>query len=64
MRIKVLSEALGKEAIEIHLSKAKGKRYIASVFENGDSLEQLLAKSRYLLFKKETFLDAFPKTKS
>ena len=54
MRIKARWEALDKESIEIHLSKTKGEKYIAPVFENGDSLKQLLARSRYLLFKKET----------
>jgi Transposase and inactivated derivatives len=54
MRIKARWEALDKEAIEIHLAKTKGERYIAPVFENGDSLKQLLARSRYLLFKKES----------
>ena len=54
MRIKARWEALDREAIEIHLAKAKGEKYIAPVFENGDSLKQLLARSRYLLFKKES----------
>lgn len=54
MRIKARWEALDKEAIAIHLSKYKGEKYIAPVFENGDTLKQLLARSRYLLFKKES----------
>lgn len=54
MRIKARWEALDREAIEIHLAKTKGEKYIAPVFENGDSLKQLLARSRYLLFKKES----------
>jgi transposase len=54
MRIKARWEALDREAIEIHLSKTRGEKYIAPVFKNGDSLKQLLARSRYLLFKKET----------
>lgn len=54
MRIKARWEALDKEAIEIHLAKVKGEKYTAPVFENGDSLKQLLARSRYLLFKKES----------
>ncbi|GHU81150.1 hypothetical protein FACS1894145_8130 [Bacteroidia bacterium] len=54
MRIKARWEALDKEAIAIHHAKTKGEKYIAPVFENGDSLKQLLARSRYLLFKKET----------
>ena len=54
MCIKARWEALDKEAIAIHLSKCKGEKYIAPVFENGDTLKQLLARSRYLLFKKES----------
>jgi len=54
MRIKARWEALDREAIEIHLAKTKGDKYMAPVFSNGDSLKQLLARSRYLLFKKES----------
>ena len=54
MRIKVRWDALDRETLEIHLTKSKGEKYIAPVFENGDSLKQLLARSRYLLFKKES----------
>lgn len=54
MRIKARWEALDREAIEIHLAKTKGEKYIAPVYKNGDSLKQLLARSRYLLFKKES----------
>jgi transposase len=54
MRIKARWEALDKEAIEIHYCKTKGEKYVAPVFENGDSRKQLLARSRYLLFKKES----------
>ena len=55
MRIKARWEALDRETIAIHLAKCKGEKYIAPVFENGDTLKQLLARSRYLLFKKESF---------
>jgi len=54
MRIKARWEALDKEAIEIHLAKVKGEKYVAPCFKNGDSTKQLLARSRYLLFKKES----------
>ena len=54
MRIKARWEALDKEALDIHYCKVKGEKYIAPTFSNGDSLKQLLARSRYLLFKKET----------
>jgi transposase len=54
MRIKAHWKALDREAVDAAVAKAKGQRYIAPVFENGDSLKQLLARSRYLLFKKES----------
>lgn len=54
MRVKARWEALDKESVEIHLAKTKGEKYFAPVFENGDSRKQLLARSRYLLFKKES----------
>ena len=33
-------------------AKNNGNKYIAKIFENGDSPKQLLARSRYILFKK------------
>lgn len=53
MRIKYRWEALDQEAIQISLFKAKGAKYQSEIFENGDTRKQLLARSRYLLFKKE-----------
>jgi transposase len=53
MRIKYRWEALDQEAIEIAYAKARGTRFTPPVFENGDTRKQLLARSRYLLFKKE-----------
>lgn len=54
MRIKARWEALDRENLDVAISKAKGEKYRAPTFENGDSLKQLLARSRYLLFKKES----------
>ena len=54
IRIKARWEAIDKENIEISHAKACGAQYEPSVFENGDTNKQLLARSRYLLFKKET----------
>lgn len=54
MRIKARWEAIDKETIEIAYAKACGIKYQPNVFENGDSPKQLLLRSRYLLFKKET----------
>lgn len=54
MRIKERWKAIDQETIEITHAKACGKSYQPPVFENGDTKKQLLARSRYLLFKKET----------
>ena len=37
----------------MELAKQTDQRYIPEILENGDSLKQLLARSRYLLFKRE-----------
>ena len=47
-------EALDKESIQIAYAKACGRIYQAPVFEDGDSRKQLLARSLYLLYKKES----------
>ena len=52
MRIKARWEALDKEMVEISYAKASGQPFVTETFENGDSRKQLLARSRYLLFKK------------
>jgi transposase len=54
MRIKARWQALDREAVDRAVAKTKGQKYIAPTFENGDSLKQLLARSRYRLFKKES----------
>jgi transposase len=54
MRIMYRWEAIEQENKEIELSKELRKKYMADVFENGDTLKQLLARSRYLLFKSAT----------
>lgn len=53
LRIKYRWEALEQESKEIELAKEVKRRYIPDVLENGDTLKQLLARSRYLLFKPE-----------
>ena len=47
-------EAIEQENNEIELGKETQQAYIPEVFENGDTLKQLLARSRYLLFKSES----------
>lgn len=54
MRIEARWEAMDKESIEIAYAKSCGQVYRPDTFENGDSRKQLLARTRYLLFKKDT----------
>jgi transposase len=61
LRVKHRWAALDKENDEIEKSKALDKSYQAATLENGDTLKQLLARSRYLLFKNES--DWTPKQK-
>ncbi len=53
LRIKYRWEAIEQENKEIELCKELGKTFIAERLENGDTHKQLLARSRYLLFKNE-----------
>ena len=53
MRVKERWAALDKEMVEIAYARAAGQIFAPETFENGDSRKQLLARSRYLLFKKE-----------
>jgi len=51
MRIKYRWAAIDEENAAISLAKEKGKHYIPVVHSNGDTRKQLLARSRYLLYK-------------
>ena len=51
LRIKYRWEALDQENQLMAQAKEKKEAYQAEVFSNGDTLKQLLARSRYLLFK-------------
>ena len=53
MRISYRWQAIEKENTEIEWSKELGKTYKVNRLENGDTEKQLLARSRYLLFKSE-----------
>ena len=44
-------DAINEETNAIENAKADGKKYIPEVLSNGDTKKQLLARSRYLLFK-------------
>lgn len=54
IRIKHRWEAIEQENNEIELGRETKQQYIPAVLENGDTLKQLLARSRYLLFKSES----------
>ncbi|MDP8217574.1 MAG: transposase [Candidatus Theseobacter exili] len=51
MRITHRWDAINEETNAIENAKADGKKYVPAVLENGDTKKQLLARSRYLLFK-------------
>lgn len=51
LRIKYRWEALDQENEQIKLSRAADKEFKPVTFSNGDSSKQLLARSRYLLYK-------------
>lgn len=51
IRIKYRWEALDQENAAITAAKESGQTYQPELLENGDTIKQLLARSRYLLFK-------------
>lgn len=51
MRIKFRWDAIQKANDEMEEAKQKGESYTPQVYANGDSKKELLARSRYLLFK-------------
>lgn len=51
IRIKYRWEALDAENLAIEQARLQDKTYVPQVLENGDTLKQLLARSRYLLYK-------------
>lgn len=53
LRIMHRWEAIEQENNEKALCKEEDKEYIPNILENGDTLKQLLARARYLLFKQE-----------
>ena len=53
IRIKHRWDAIEQENKEMDLAKETKKPWVAELLENGDTLKQLLARSRYLLFKIE-----------
>ena len=53
LRIKLRWEAIEQENKERELAKQTGETFKANLLPNGDTVKQLLARSRYLLFKSE-----------
>ena len=53
IRIKYRWEAIEAENQAIEHAKTSKQNYAAEILSNGDTLKQLLARSRYLLYKKE-----------
>ena len=51
MRIEHRWDAINAETEEMEQAKLQGIKHVPCVFENGDTRKQLLARSRYLLFK-------------
>lgn len=51
IRIKFRWEAIDAENLAYQKAKESGKTFIPKIFSNGDTTKQLLARSRYLLFK-------------
>lgn len=51
IRIGLRREAIKEENEKIQQARKEKKRYRPAVYENGDTKKQLLARSRYLLFK-------------
>ena len=53
LRVSFRWEAIEQENEAIKKAKEKGKKYHPEVLENGDTVKELLARSRYLLYKLE-----------
>lgn len=54
LRIEYRWEAIEQENREIELAKEIKKPYVPNILGNGDTMKQLLARSRHLLFKQDT----------
>lgn len=54
VRIKLRREAIDEYNLEVAEAGKRGEKYTAPLYSNGDTKKQLLARSRYLLFKPRT----------
>ena len=64
MRVKHRWGALDAENEAIERSKKTGTKFQAEVLENGDTIKQLLARSRYVLYKKSAAWTPSQKTRA
>jgi transposase len=53
MRIAHRWDAINEETDAMEEAKLSNKKYVPQILENGDTKKQLLARSRYLLFKSQ-----------
>lgn len=51
LRVQYRWQAIEQENSDIKKARAERRKYIPQCFENGDTMRQLLVRSRYLLFK-------------
>ena len=54
LRIEYRWEAIEQENKEMDLARELGRQHVTDLLENGDTVKQLLARCRYLLFKDES----------
>jgi len=54
IRVSFRWEAIDEENAAIKQAKERGEKYVPQTLENGDTLKELLARSRYLLYKFES----------
>lgn len=54
MRVNLRWQAIKQENEAITLAKEIGQKYVSETLSNGDTLRELLARSRYLLYKTES----------
>ena len=53
IRIRHRWDAIEQENMEMDLAREAKQKWLPQILENGDTVKQLLARSRYLLFKRE-----------
>ena len=64
IRIDIRKEVIKKENEKIMEARRKKKRFVVDTYQNGDTKKQLLARSRYLLFKPKSKWEDNQKTRA